>query len=74
MVKSITGERCAETLLYVADFAIIAAGTYTLIPSLFEPGKASQTSLKIESTLPLIVSPIPQEGAGMFNRSMRGQW
>jgi hypothetical protein len=30
--------------------------------------------LRIESTLPLEISAIPQEGAGMFSRSTKGLW
>ncbi|KAJ9115525.1 hypothetical protein QFC22_005286 [Naganishia vaughanmartiniae] len=52
----------------------VGVGIYTLVASSFEAGRASKAALKIQSTLPLDVSPIPQEGAGMFSRVVKGQW
>ncbi|KAI5448818.1 cysteine protease, partial [Naganishia albida] len=49
-------------------------GVYTLIPSTFESGKASQAFIRLESTVPLEVSIVPQEGAGMFSRVVKGRW
>lgn len=50
------------------------AGTYTLIVSSFEPRHEASFTLKLDSTLPLKITPIPQEGAGMFNRTLSGTW
>lgn len=58
----------------VQDDAHIAAGIYTLVVSLYEPGWTGDFSLLVESSLPLTVTPIPQEGAGLFQRSLTGSW
>lgn len=52
----------------------VQAGTYTLVVSTFEPGTTAPYQLSIESTASVTVSPIPQEGAGMYHRSAEGPW
>ena len=52
----------------------VAAGIYTLVVSLFEPGWTGDFNLLLESSLPMTVSPIPQAGAGLFQRSLNGSW
>ncbi|KAJ9091431.1 hypothetical protein QFC21_007221 [Naganishia friedmannii] len=52
----------------------VGVGVYTLVASSFEANRASKATIKIQSTLPLEISSIPQEGAGMFSRMLKGQW
>lgn len=58
----------------VKSLLINLAGVYTLIVSLFEPGWTGDFNLLVESSLPLSITAIPQEGAGMYHRSMIGSW
>ncbi|ORY40903.1 hypothetical protein BCR35DRAFT_327462 [Leucosporidium creatinivorum] len=48
--------------------------SYTLVVSSFQPLHKTDFELRVESNLPLEVSLIPPEGAGMFARSARGSW
>lgn len=48
----------------------LKAGTYTLIASTFEAGTQGDFHLRVESTRPVQLRPIPQEGAGMFHRRL----
>jgi calpain-7 len=50
------------------------AGVYTAIISTFEPGKTGTFDLSLESTLPITLTTIPQEGAGMHQRLLTGAW
>lgn len=49
-------------------------GTYTLLVSSWEREQVGTYSLLAESSAPVTLSPIPQEGAGMFARSIQGRW
>ncbi|KAJ1023469.1 hypothetical protein NDA16_003086 [Ustilago loliicola] len=49
-------------------------GTYTMIASTFEANTYTDFHLRVESTRPLTLKPIPQEGAGMFHRHLTSQW
>lgn len=49
-------------------------GTYTLIASTFESNTYTDFQLRVESTRPLTLKPIPQEGAGMFHRRLTSRW
>ncbi|GAA5855375.1 hypothetical protein JCM5353_001745 [Sporobolomyces roseus] len=49
-------------------------GSYTLIVSSFQAHHEDTFDLTIRSSLPLSVSPIPSEGAGLYNRCVRGVW
>ena len=42
--------------------------------SAFEPQQLGPFKLRIESQMRFDLTPIPQEGAGMFNRVVRGAW
>lgn len=53
---------------------IVLAGDSTLILSAFEPHYIGPYTLKIESSLAFDLRPIPQEGAGMYERVIRGAW
>ncbi len=61
--------RCAGIWL-----TLFIAGTYTLIASTFLPGQECDCRLRVESSLPVSVSPLPQEGAGLFSRTGKGAW
>ncbi|PCH36605.1 cysteine proteinase [Wolfiporia cocos MD-104 SS10] len=49
-------------------------GDYTLIVSSFEPQQLGQFKLRVESSLAFDLTPIPQEGAGMFSKVFRDAW
>jgi calpain-7 len=49
-------------------------GTYTLIASTFEAATTADFILSIESTHPVQLKAIPQEGAGMFHRRITASW
>lgn len=53
---------------------LFLAGDYTLIVSAFEPRHLGAFKLRIESSLRFDLTPIPQEGAGMFNKVIRDAW
>jgi calpain-7 len=53
---------------------LILAGTYTLPVSAFEPRQHGQFTLSVEATLPVSLSAIPTEGAGMYTRTLSGTW
>ncbi|KAG6381977.1 hypothetical protein JVT61DRAFT_605 [Boletus reticuloceps] len=51
------------------------AGSYTVILSAFEPQvHLGQFTLSIESSRQFDLTPIPQEGAGMYARVSKGEW
>ncbi|KAL9937651.1 hypothetical protein V8E36_003196 [Tilletia maclaganii] len=53
----------------------IPPGRHTLIVSTFAPGVEGDFFLTVESSHRLAaLRPIPQEGAGMFHRALRGKW
>ncbi|THV06173.1 cysteine proteinase [Dendrothele bispora CBS 962.96] len=52
----------------------LSPGDYNVILSAFEPHHTGEYSLIIDSSLRFSISPIPQEGAGMFNKMIRGAW
>lgn len=49
-------------------------GTYTMVVSSFYPGADARFSVKLGCDMPIKVSTIPQEGAGMFKRIVLGVW
>lgn len=52
----------------------VAAGTYTVIVSTFEPGATAAYTLNVESSSPVSLESVPAEGAGMFSRTINGAW
>ena len=50
------------------------AGEYTLVVSAFEPRHIGKYSLQLECSDRFEFTPILQEGAGMFNRVIQGEW
>ncbi|KAK1920912.1 calpain-like protease palB/RIM13 [Papiliotrema laurentii] len=49
-------------------------GVYTVSVSAYEPGQVGEYTLKLDSDLPVSLSPIPGEGAGMYGRTLSGMW
>ncbi|KAF9453717.1 cysteine proteinase [Macrolepiota fuliginosa MF-IS2] len=49
-------------------------GDYTLIVSAFEPHHTGPYTLKVECSTPFDLKSIPQEGAGMYTKVVRGAW
>ncbi|POY71276.1 hypothetical protein BMF94_5588 [Rhodotorula taiwanensis] len=52
----------------------LAVGKYTLLVSSYQPDVLGNFKVSVRSSLPLSVSAIPQEGAGMFSRRIEGEW
>ncbi|KDR76346.1 hypothetical protein GALMADRAFT_247750 [Galerina marginata CBS 339.88] len=52
----------------------IPPGEYTIVASAFEPRHMGPFSLKVESFYPFDLESIPQEGAGMYSKVVRGLW
>ncbi|KAI0369024.1 cysteine proteinase [Pilatotrama ljubarskyi] len=52
----------------------VPPGDYTLIVSAFEPRHLGKFDLSVESSERFEVTPIPQEGAGMFRKMIKGDW
>ncbi|KAF8504624.1 hypothetical protein F5888DRAFT_769256 [Russula emetica] len=63
---------------YTYGFARLSAdlpqGDFTLVVSAFSPTHLGEFSLLVSSSRWVKVDPIPQEGAGMFAKTMRGEW
>lgn len=57
-----------------APGAVLRPGTYTLIASTFEAGMQDDFDLRVESTRPIQLKWIAQEGAGMFHRRLVSSW
>lgn len=52
----------------------VTEGDFTLVVSAFSPTHLGEFSLLVSSERWIEVDPIPQEGAGMFAKTMRGEW
>ncbi|KAF8627516.1 hypothetical protein AX15_004392 [Amanita polypyramis BW_CC] len=52
----------------------LAPGDYSIILSAFEPHHLGSFSLSISTASPFDLRPIPQEGAGMYQKMIRGEW
>ncbi|TBU43387.1 hypothetical protein BD309DRAFT_991045 [Dichomitus squalens] len=52
----------------------IPPGDYTLVVSAFEPHHIGKFDLRVECSDRFDLTPIPQEGAGMFSKVVRGEW
>jgi len=52
----------------------VTEGDFTLVVSAFSPTHLGEFSLLVSSSRWVEVDPIPQEGAGMFAKTMRGEW
>ncbi|EPQ32386.1 uncharacterized protein PFL1_00582 [Pseudozyma flocculosa PF-1] len=58
----------------VGESTSVQPGTYTLVVSTFQPGQVGPFVLSVECSTPIRIQPIPQEGAGMYARTIRGGW
>jgi hypothetical protein len=52
----------------------VTEGDFTIVVSAFSPTHLGEFSLLVSSSRWIEVDPIPQEGAGMFAKTMRGEW
>ncbi|OSC96512.1 cysteine proteinase [Trametes coccinea BRFM310] len=59
---------------YAIATGSVPPGDYTLVVSAFEPRHTGKFELRMESSERFDITPIPQEGAGMFSKVIRGQW
>ncbi|KAI0691496.1 hypothetical protein BC835DRAFT_1431695, partial [Cytidiella melzeri] len=53
---------------------MLPPGDYTVIVSALEPRQTGPFSLKVDSSTRIELTPIPQEGSGMFSKLIRGSW
>jgi hypothetical protein len=58
----------------VVHFFLSEAGDYTIILSAYEPDQTGKYTLKVESPSRFEMKSIPQEGAGMYVKTVRGEW
>ncbi|KAG2104085.1 uncharacterized protein F5147DRAFT_704998 [Suillus discolor] len=54
--------------------AHLAPGDYTVILSAYEPDQMGKFTLKVESPSRFDIKAIPQEDAGMYVKTVRGEW
>ncbi|KAM5543052.1 hypothetical protein V8D89_003436 [Ganoderma adspersum] len=59
---------------YANAFGHVPPGDYTLVVSAFEPRHIGKFSLKLECSDRFDLTPILQEGAGMFSKVIRDEW
>jgi calpain-7 len=52
----------------------MAPGDSTIVVSAFDPQYLGPFTLKVDCTFPFDLVPIPQEGAGMYDKAIRGSW
>ncbi|KAL1938518.1 hypothetical protein VTO73DRAFT_11541 [Trametes versicolor] len=52
----------------------VSPGDYTLVVSAFDPRHIGKFFLRVESSDKFEITPILQEGAGMFSKVVRGEW
>ncbi|KAF8328978.1 hypothetical protein F5887DRAFT_1082791 [Amanita rubescens] len=52
----------------------LAPGDYSMVVSAFEPHHLDSFTLSVNSTAPFDLRPIPQEGAGMYQKLIKGEW
>ncbi|KAI0629428.1 hypothetical protein C8Q77DRAFT_1220174 [Trametes polyzona] len=53
---------------------LMVAGDYTLVVSAFEPRHIGKFDLRVECSDRFDITPILQEGAGMFSKVIKGEW
>ncbi|KAI9465176.1 hypothetical protein BJY52DRAFT_668504 [Lactarius psammicola] len=64
----------AYTYGFARLLADLPQGDFTLAVSAFSPTHRGDFSLLVRSSRRVEVEPIPQEGAGMFSKTVRGEW
>ncbi|KAI0645166.1 hypothetical protein C8Q79DRAFT_756199 [Trametes meyenii] len=52
----------------------VPPGDYTLVVSAFEPRHTGRFDLRVESSDKFEITPVLQEGAGMFSKVVKGEW
>lgn len=57
-----------------SDLEFYIAGEYTVVLSSFDPAHQGRFSLHAQSSLRNSLALIPQEGAGMYTKTVRGEW
>ncbi|KAH7925291.1 cysteine proteinase [Leucogyrophana mollusca] len=72
--KEVVANSGAYTYGHVRIATSLLAGDYTVIVSTFEPNQLGLFSVRVESERRFELKAIPQEGAGMYNRVVRGEW
>ncbi|KAE9408723.1 hypothetical protein BT96DRAFT_807713, partial [Gymnopus androsaceus JB14] len=55
-------------------YSLSLAGDYTVIVSAFEPHQTGPYTLAVNSFARFSVAAIPQEGAGMYRKTIKGTW
>lgn len=64
----VSGCRLTQISIY------LVAGDYTVILSAFEPRHMGAFTLKVDCSVSFDIKAIPQEGAGMYTKVIRGAW
>ncbi|KAI8978288.1 hypothetical protein BD414DRAFT_495116 [Trametes punicea] len=59
---------------YALASGAVPPGDYTLVASAFEPRHVGKFTLRVESSEKFDITAVPQEGAGMFIKTVRGEW
>ncbi|KAI0067565.1 cysteine proteinase [Artomyces pyxidatus] len=59
---------------YASVVKQLSSGNYTVVVSAFAPKDQGAFTLRVESSHRVQLEPIPQEGAGMFAKTVRGRW
>lgn len=73
VAKDMQGEftLCPISTTLTSDFE---AGEYVIVVSAFGPQDIGAFTLDIESSHRFELNTVPQEGAGMFSKVIRGSW
>lgn len=73
--REVVASSGAYTYGHARAFANLSSGDYTVILSAFEPQiHLGGFTVKVESSRKFELTPIPQEGAGMYTRVTKGEW
>ncbi|KAJ7642920.1 hypothetical protein B0H17DRAFT_462889 [Mycena rosella] len=72
--KDLAGSSGAYTYGLARLTKSLQVGDYTVILSAFEANQMGSFSLEVESSLSFDLKAIPQEGAGMYTKTIRGAW
>ncbi|KAJ1978902.1 cysteine protease [Dimargaris cristalligena] len=52
----------------------LSPGEYTVVPSTLQPGQTGPFSLTVDLDGPFDITRLPAEGAGLYKRTVRGNW
>ncbi|KIM64021.1 hypothetical protein SCLCIDRAFT_116338, partial [Scleroderma citrinum Foug A] len=73
--REVVASSGAYTYGHARAFANLSSGDYTVILSTFEPQiHLGAYTVKVESSRKFELTPISQEGAGMYTRVTKGEW